>query len=108
MSDSTTVKLHQPTWDGPDEELSGQTPTSSMFLDIKVEFALISLLLQGPQGGGGSEGVVGGTQVRGVTRETREEVKLVHKKKDSLRWRGRSSTGCCLYTVMILSGQSDY
>ena len=52
-----------------------------MFPDVKVEFALISLLLQGPQGGGGGEGVVGGTQVRGVTRETREEVKLVHKKK---------------------------
>ena len=85
-----------------------QTQLPLMFPDIKVEFTLISLLLQGPQGGGEGEGVVGGTQVRGVTRETREEVKLVHKKKDSLRWRGRSSTGCCMYTVRILSGQSDY
>ena len=66
-----------------------QTQLPLMFPDIKVEFTLISLLLQGPQGGGEGEGegVVGGTQVRGVTRETREEVKLVHKKKDSLRWR---------------------
>ena len=29
LSDSTTVKLHQPTWDGPDGEVSEPNPTSS-------------------------------------------------------------------------------
>ena len=83
LSDSTTVKLHQPTWDGSDGEVSEPNPNFlRCFRTLKL---LISLLLQRPQGGGGGEGVVGGTQVRGVTRETREEV-FVHKKKDSLRW----------------------
>ena len=54
-----------------------------MFPDIKVEFTLISLLLQGPQGGGEGEGegVVGGTQVRGVTRETRKKSNLFTRRR---------------------------
>lgn len=52
-----------------------------MFPDIKVEFALTPFLLQGTQGGGGGEAVMGGTQMGGVARETREVVRLVHKEK---------------------------